>query len=203
LGWVIGNTMENSRRIRNWCVTAAILPDIDAIPYVFGPEAYGRWHHTFGHNVFLLVLVALAAGWHCRAQRAFWFTAAAFASHLSTDAFFSGWYLYLLWPVSDYAYLPKLHVGLEHPINLWLIYAGIAAVVLMAVLRKRTPMDMFWPKFDRVLVALFQHKPLSCSICGRSGNQRCSRCARATCARHARLTRRADIVCSVCANARQ
>ena len=44
LGWMIGNTMENSRRIRNWCVTAAILPDIDAIPYVFGPEAYGRWH---------------------------------------------------------------------------------------------------------------------------------------------------------------
>jgi len=51
LGWVIGNAGRNDRRLRNWCVVGAVLPNVDAIPYVFGPAAYGRWHHTFGHSV--------------------------------------------------------------------------------------------------------------------------------------------------------
>ena len=211
LGWVIGNIKENSRRVRNWCVLAAVLPDIDAIPYVFGAEAYGRWHHTFGHNVFLLLILSLIAAWHCRARpgtvgsswQAFWFTGASFASHLVTDAFFSGWYLHLLWPVSRYGFLPKHHVGLEHPINLWLIYFGIAAIVVVAVVRKRTPIDIFWPKLDRVVVALFQRKELICGLCGRPGNQRCHCCDRPICARHSRLTRHADIVCPDCAVAHQ
>jgi hypothetical protein len=206
LGWVIGNAGQNSRRVRNWCVAAAVIPDIDAIPYVFGPEAYGRWHHTFGHNLFLLIALSGAAAWHCRARpaasgssaRAFWFTAAGFASHLVTDAFFSGWYLYLLWPVSSYGYLPEHHVGLEHPINVWLIYLGLVAVIGIGALRKRTPVDIFWPKLDAIIVGLFRSRPLSCSVCGRPGNQRCHQCGRPTCARHARLTRHADIVCPDC-----
>jgi len=52
LGWAIGNLGRADRKLRNWCVLGAILPDIDAFPYVFGAQYYGRWHHTFGHNVF-------------------------------------------------------------------------------------------------------------------------------------------------------
>ena|SRR6185369_11507465 len=53
LGWTLGNVAGADRALRKWCVIGAILPDVDAIPFVFGAEAYGRWHHTFGHNVWL------------------------------------------------------------------------------------------------------------------------------------------------------
>ena len=53
LGWAIGNLGGADRQLRRYCVLGAILPDIDALSYIFGPQAYGRWHHTFGHNVFL------------------------------------------------------------------------------------------------------------------------------------------------------
>ena len=62
LGWAIGVLAPGSdRRLRNWCVSAAVLPDVDALTYVLGDVAYGRWHHTFGHNVFLGALFALGS----------------------------------------------------------------------------------------------------------------------------------------------
>jgi hypothetical protein len=201
LGWVIGNSGATTRRLRAWCVLGAVLPDIDAVPYVFGAEAYGRWHHTFGHNIFLWGLFALVAAWHCRSWAGLAFAGAAFGSHLLTDAFFSGWKLYLLWPLSQEGFLPRLHVGLEHPVNLWLIYAGLAAVLGVAMLRKRTPLEMVSPRLDRVVVALFQAKPLACFCCGRPANQRCGRCGRPICARHARLVRGADLACPNCPEA--
>lgn len=70
LGWAIGNVGGVDRQLRKWCVVGAILPDIDAAPYVFGPEAYGHWHHTFGHNVFLWILFSGWVTWKCRSMRA-------------------------------------------------------------------------------------------------------------------------------------
>lgn len=202
LGWVIGNVGQTDRRLRAWCVAAAVLPDIDAAPYLFGPEAYGRWHHTFGHNVFLWAIVAAAAGVHCRSAPAFGYAAAAFGSHLVTDAFFSGWYLYPFWPWSRWEYMPKLHVGLEHPVNVWLIYAGLVAVLVIAARRRRTPMELFWPKFDRVVVSIFEKGDEACDICGRPANQRCSACGRFICIRHARINRKADLKCPACSDLR-
>src|SRR6266446_1194914 len=60
LGWAIGNFGGADRQLRKWCVIGAILPDIDAIPFVFSAQAYGRWHHTFGRN---LLTDAQFSGW--------------------------------------------------------------------------------------------------------------------------------------------
>ena len=43
VGWTIGVLAPGSdRRLRACCLGAAIIPDIDALPFVFGPDAYTR-----------------------------------------------------------------------------------------------------------------------------------------------------------------
>jgi len=40
LGWAVGVLAPGSdRRLRNCCVAAAVLPDVDAVAYLWGPEA--------------------------------------------------------------------------------------------------------------------------------------------------------------------
>jgi len=56
LGWLIANAGGGERPVRNYVVISAILPDIDALPYLFGPDYYAVYHHTFGHNIFLWLL---------------------------------------------------------------------------------------------------------------------------------------------------
>ena len=100
LGWLIANAGGGDRRLRNYTVIGAVLPDIDAAPYVLGPYYYGLYHHTFGHNVFLWLLWALGGALACRSWKAGLLGLVAFGSHLLTDAYLSNWLLYLFWPFS-------------------------------------------------------------------------------------------------------
>src|SRR6266850_2243705 len=189
LGWAIGNLGRADRKLRNWCVLGAILPDIDAFPYVFGAQYYGRWHHTFGHNVFLW---AAFMGWvtfKCRSVRALLLSFLAFGSHLLADAEFSGWDLYLFWPFSTRGYSFPGAVGLEAPINTHLVYYSFVVVGLLALIYKRTPLDIFSPRLDQLLISFFRRKDLICSFCQRPCNQRCAECKRPVCARHSAVTK--------------
>src|SRR5689334_14740998 len=106
LGWVIGVLPPGDRRLRVWCVTAALLPDVDAGAMLFGMDAYVRWHHKPGHNIFLGILCVLAAGVHfwkrpwTQKMAAMVLVALCFASHILTDMKLSGWEVYLFWPFS-------------------------------------------------------------------------------------------------------
>src|SRR6516162_11125208 len=67
LGWVIGVLSPTSdRKLRGWCTAAAILPDADAAAMLLGVDAYARWHHKPGHNIFLGLLCVAAATVHFR-----------------------------------------------------------------------------------------------------------------------------------------
>jgi len=112
-----------------------VLPDLDAVSYLLGPVAYGRWHHTFGHNVFVgMACVALAA-WHHRrrgARRAGLagaLVAVCFASHLLADAKLSAYTIKPFWPASsaEYEFTPNL--ALAAPVNTYLVYASFAAAL--------------------------------------------------------------------------
>jgi membrane-bound metal-dependent hydrolase YbcI (DUF457 family) len=201
LGWTIGIIGRADRKLRNWCVVGAILPDIDAIPYVFGPDVYARWHHTFGHNVFLWAAFVGFVTWRCRSIRAAILSFLAFGSHLLTDAQLSGWDLYLFWPVSREGYLFANAVGLEAPINTFLVYASLGVVLLIGLFYRRTPMDIFSPKLDRVFFSAFGKKVNSCAICAAPSNQTCETCGRAICLRHATLNRSIAVLCVDCRNA--
>ena len=40
LGWAIGVLAPRSTpRLRGWCLFAAVIPDIDVVSFLFGPEA--------------------------------------------------------------------------------------------------------------------------------------------------------------------
>jgi hypothetical protein len=200
LGWMIGNVAQADHKLRKWCVIGAILPDIDAIPYVFGAEAYARWHHTFGHNVFLWLLFTAFVTYRCRSVRAFILSFLSFGSHLLTDAQLSGWKLYLFWPLSREGYLFPHAVGLEAPINTFLVYASFGVVLVLALIYRRTPIDLFAPKLDQLLIASFRRKLNTCAICLRRCNQTCSRCQRTICFRHATVARSMRVVCVECQN---
>ena len=203
LGWTIGVVGGGDRKLRKWCVIGAILPDIDAIPYVFGAEVYARWHHTFGHNIFLWALFVGYVTYRCRTVRSAILSFLAFGSHLLTDAQLSGWDLYLFWPFSREGYLFPHAVGLEAPINTFLVYASFAVVVLIALFYGRTPMDMFSPKLDQLFFSAFRKRINSCAICGAKCNQNCESCHRAICVRHATITKSISILCVNCRQNRE
>jgi len=173
LGGAIGNVCGADRELRKWCVIGAILPDIDAVPYIFGAEAYGRWHHTFGHNVFLWAFFVAFVTCRCRSLRALLLSFLSFGSHLITDAKLSGWDLYLFWPLSREGYQFARSVGLEAPINTHLVYYSFVAVALLAMFCRRTPIDLFSPKLDQLLISTFRKKTKKCAVCGNKCNQTC------------------------------
>jgi len=198
LGWAMGNIGGANRRLRAWCVIGAVLPDIDAIPFVFGAQAYGRWHHTFGHNVFLW---AVFVGWvtfKCRSRRALLLSFLSFGSHLLADAQFSGWKLHLFWPFSNVGYLFSGAVGLDSPINTRLVYGSFALAGVLAWLYQRTPIDLFSAKLDQLLLSFFRRKRLCCGICHRPSNQTCSRCERPICIHHAAVRKHLVLCCPDC-----
>jgi len=198
LGWAIGNFGGADRQLRKWCVIGAILPDIDAIPFVFSAQAYGRWHHTFGHNVFLWGLFVAWITFKFRSKRALLLSFLSFGSHLLTDAQFSGWPLQLFWPFSKAGYFFRGAVSLSAPINTHLVYYSFVVVGILALLYQRTPVDIFSARLDRLLLSFFQKKPLSCSTCQRSTNQICSRCGSPVCMRHCTVGRGLRVVCPEC-----
>ncbi len=205
LGWLIGNLPSTAdRRLRNWCVTAAVIPDVDAVAYLFGPVAYGKFHHTFGHNVFLgAALVGLAA-WHYRdrprrgALLAVALVALCFFSHLLADAKLSAYEVYLFWPLSHQGYEFSLNLGLAAPINTYLVYASFAVVILIALWRRVTPVDVLSPRLDRLLLTPLRPKPFDCGVCGRRCGNRCEACGAATCLRHSLISSRLRITCASC-----
>src|SRR4051794_4727197 len=115
LGYLLGLIGKARRKLVLYCILGAVLPDIDAIPYLFGVEYYDRFHHTFGHNVFLWILFAGFVTWKFRSFSAFLLSTVCFGSHLLTDYFLSGWPIYFLWPLTRQGWMSSHAVGLEHP----------------------------------------------------------------------------------------
>lgn len=200
LGWAIGNLGGADRRLRNYCVVGAILPDIDAAAYLFGAAAFRDWHHTFGHNVFLWAAFTGWVTWRCRSRRAAVLSFLSFGSHILTDALLSGWRQYLFWPFSNHGYIISRTIGLESPLNTWLVYLSPVVIVILAAFYGRTPIDLFSPALDRLIVSFFHSRKLSCRSCTRPSNQICSRCREPVCSRHARIRRQFQVLCAKCDN---
>jgi hypothetical protein len=200
LGWMIGNIGRADRGLRTWCVVGAILPDIDAASYLFGAQTYGRWHHTFGHNIFLWMLFVGCVTLRYRSVSAAVLSFLSFGSHLLSDAALSGWPLYLYWPISRQGFIFPHALGLESPINTWLVYLSFVAVILLAIGYKRTPVDIFSPKLDQIFVMFFRSKTLACALCQRKCNQCCVHCKQPICAKHSILTTGINFRCPNCAS---
>ena len=198
LGWVLGNAFANDRKVRAYAVIGAILPDIDAIPYIFGPYYYGLLHHTFGHNIFLALLFAAYGWWRFKSWKIATLGAAVFASHLLTDAWLSNWSLYLFWPLSQRGYLPENSLELGSPVNTWLVYSTPLFLALVALIWKRTPLEWISPQLDRLFISFFQKKSSHCSLCAQPSNLHCQICLQPLCAKHSVIRKGWSLLCPVC-----
>lgn len=198
LGWAIGNVGSSNPQLRRYCTVAAVLPDIDALPYVLGPRYYELYHHTFGHNLLLWFLFSAYATYKLRSWKGGILTFVAFGSHLITDAYFSGWPLYLYWPFSRQGFMVDGAVSLSHPINIHLMYVGFIVVILLAACRKRTPIELFSPRLDQLLISALARREKICGRCQRKANQQCATCGAPVCWRHASVTRSYEVFCPHC-----
>ncbi len=212
LGWVIANiatsgaqaghsrsaSADRDRRLRNYIVIAAILPDIDALPYLFGAYYYGLYHHTFGHNIFLWFALAAWGVKRFGSWKAGMFAFISFGSHLLTDAFLSNWFLYLFWPFSRKGFLPGNSLELGSPVNTWLLYSTPVWLPMVALIWKRTPLEWISPKLDHLFVSFFRRKDSECYVCARVANIECETCCRPICPRHLQVKRKWNISCPGC-----
>lgn len=210
VGWLVGVLAPGSdRRLRACCVAATVIPDIDAAPYLHSYDAYARWHHTFGHNIWVGVLLAAVAAWLHRDQP--WkrrgliagLVGVCFTSHLLTDAWFTRYDVYLFWPLNRYGLLFEGGVGLVAPINGYLVYASMVMAVGLAFWKRVTPLDLFWPRLDRIVINAISKRDLSCGTCETSCNDRCDTCQTPTCLKHGKIRWSFWIQCPSCAGAEQ
>ncbi len=208
LGWLIGTASPTSdRRLRIWCTAAAVLPDVDALTILAGKEYYDRFHHTFGHNIFIGALCVFAAAWFFRRSptrtwlAAVTFVALSFSSHILTDMKLSGWELHLLWPLrrQGFEFHPNLQLG--HPINLLLVAVLMILPFALAFWKGVTPLEIVSPRLDRLFLNLFRPRNRECSVCARACNNRCDDCTKPVCMRHGKIGGRFRLRCPPCASA--
>ncbi len=205
VGWTLALVPRwTDRRLRIACLAAATIPDIDAGTYLFGDEAYLTWHHTFGHNLLLGVLV-LAATIALERRRPPGRLAVegllvtlAFGSHLLSDAWFTRFPLHLWWPFQGPTYLIPGGVELDHWSNRLLLYVGAGSIIPCALWRKVTPLEVFWPRLDRIVVSVLKPRDLRCATCDRPSNLRCDECGAPTCLGEGHLARGFRIRCRGC-----
>jgi membrane-bound metal-dependent hydrolase YbcI (DUF457 family) len=205
LGWTLGVLAPGSdRRLRAWSLAASVLPDADAVSYLFGDVAYGRYHHTFGHNLIVGMALTAAAAAAFRATPlrrravAVVIVALSFGLHLLADAKLSMYEIFLFWPLSRRGFIFDDSVALAAPVNTWLAWAGLATLPLFAWLRRVTPLEIVSPALDRVLLSVFQRRRLRCAVCERSCGIRCESCGRPICLRHGRLGPGFRVACPTC-----
>lgn len=198
LGWTLANLGGADRRLRKYVILAAVVPDVDSFPIVFGLESYGRWHHTFGHNLFFAGLFLAVVVWRCRSWRAFLLSTLGLASHLVGDGFLSRWDVYYFWPISQWGWQSVHSVGLEHPFNIALIYVGLLFAILIACWYKRTPVDLVSPGLDQLIISLFKSKKQQCQCCGGRSNHHCCQCGKPVCLKHGSITRTFEVLCPKC-----
>jgi hypothetical protein len=198
LGWLIANAGGGQRPVRNYVVISAILPDIDALPYLFGPDYYAVYHHTFGHNIFLWFLWSAWGVKRFRSWRAGLLGFIAFGSHLLTDAFLSNWSLYLFWPFSRKGFLPAHSLELSSPVNTYLLYSTPLWLLAAALIWKRTPLEWISPKLDHLFISFFRRKHAQCYFCDRGANLECGTCHQPICPRHLTVTSKWQMRCPSC-----
>src|SRR3954470_6481050 len=59
-GWGVANLFNLTARERFFCMAAASVEDIDGLGLVMGfnSDAYQNYHHTLGHNLTFILMVA-------------------------------------------------------------------------------------------------------------------------------------------------
>lgn len=151
-GWVFANALPLTARERLFCMVSAAVADVDGLGFFFGEEAYWRFHHVVGHNVFfgLLMSLALAAA-SSRRILAFAAYFTCFHIHLLMDLYGSGvgWRIHYLWPIEPAGFKSDA----AWPLMSWQNYLAFTTLALVtaiiAVKKRRSPLELLLPRLER------------------------------------------------------
>lgn len=154
-GWCLANALPLNARERLLCMLAASLPDLDGLGIVFGQDAYWRFHHIAGHNIFFgLGLSAILAAFAEKRLLTFAACLTLFHAHLLMDYYGSGpgWAIHYLWPVDPYGWKTTAAWELSSWQNRVAFALLLAVTVAIALHKRRTPLELLAPRLDRKLV---------------------------------------------------
>jgi|GEM_PF-821875 len=201
LGWAIGVAAPSSdRRLRIWCMIAALVPEIGALALIARKPSYG----PLGHNLFAGLLCIGVAAWAFRNYpdrswlAAIVFVTIAFVAHLLVDMKVNGTPVFLFWPFDRRGRTFDTfvwHGGLVRVILAWILIGlpwGIACWKWV------TPLEILSPGLDTLFLNLFRWKKRDCYSCGRKCNNRCRSCAKPICLRHGKLGWHFRLTCPSC-----
>jgi membrane-bound metal-dependent hydrolase YbcI (DUF457 family) len=196
-GAFIANARKYNLRERRLIMLAALAPDLDGI-FFFSSDLWGRFHHTFSHNIFSMLLVSLVLALINRARRLELFAACAVSAIL--QIFIDVVTNDLTWPqkflrpltdrqisigqLTDWKYLNSFQVY-------WVQGLLMAAILIgTVVLYKRTGrtfLELISSRLDKFLtdfVVLFF--TARCVACGARANYRETATGDPLCSIHAR-----------------
>jgi len=206
LGWAIGVASPTTdRRLRIWCVAAALLPEMGALAMLGGWDFYDRFHIAIGHNLFAGVLLMAAAAWAFRRDpdrswlAAIVFVGLAFAVHILVDMKLRGTPIYLFWPFDRRGRSFSTFVWHRSAMLVILAWILIALPWGLAWWKWVTPLEIVSPGLDLLFLNLFRWKKYACYTCGKKCNNRCRSCAKAICLRHGKIGRGFRLTCGGCA----
>lgn len=158
-GWVLANALPLRPRERLFAMIAATLPDLDGLGIVFGQLMYQRWHHVACHNLPFCVIICGVMTALCGRSAAgriglFVLFATCFHLHLVMDYFGSGpgWPIVYLWPFSDFRFVNWQAWELSSWQNTLAAGVLLLVTVLIAIVKKRTPLELLMPSLDAKFV---------------------------------------------------
>jgi len=155
-GWCAANLFSLTARERAFCMAAATLADLDGLSRLFGQEAYWDYHHVVCHNLAFAVLMSVVlAAFSVQRAAGFIIYLALAHLHLVLDYYGSGpgWPIRYGWPFADWTWINPW--GWEFSSWQNRVVAGVFLLwtLVIAVVRRRTPVELLTPELDHRFVA--------------------------------------------------
>lgn len=158
IGWLIAQPLIH-RRDRILVTVAALVPDLDGLGLAVSLDYYSKYHHVFGHNVFLGLLLALVTLLYgIEKFKCAMLVFVAFNSHIFTDLLGSGvgWGVPYFWPLNDHVF--EFHPPFQWELDSWQNFVAtvifLIMIVFVSVHKKRTIVETFSLSWDLKVVAI-------------------------------------------------
>lgn len=154
IGWIISSPLE-TRRGRVFVSIASVIPDLDGAGIIISLDYYGRYHHIFGHNIFLGIILSICSFIFSKTEKlkTACLVFLSFNTHVLGDLLGSGaaWGIPYFWPLDKtiYDFAPPFQWELDSWQNLVVTALCIIIIAVIGIRKDRTIVELFSVKADR------------------------------------------------------
>ena len=200
VGAFLANARPYTLRERRLIMLASLAPDLDGV-FFFDADLWGRFHHTFSHNLFSMLFISLAFALYNRGRRLELFALCAASSMLQIliDVITNdpSWSQQFLRPLTDYNFTPAeftdwsyLGAFQVYWVQGSLMVLILAGTVILYTKTGRTFLELASTRLDRFLTDFIVLSfTARCAVCQARARFRESATGVALCANHAEIRR--------------